>query len=64
MKFCVNVEVTLMPADRHVDMTQLTLSACDVPEKYDDSVLSSIAYILFFFTLSDWFGKLSTKHGR
>jgi len=64
MKFCVNLGVTLMHADRHVEMTQLTLSACDVPEKYDDSVLSSTAYILCFFTLNDWFWKLSTKHRR
>jgi len=64
MKFRVNLGVTLMHADRHVDMTQLTFSACDVPEKYDDSVLSSTAYILCFFILNDWFWKLSTKHRR
>ena len=53
-----------MHADRHVDMKQLTLSACDVPEKYVGSVLSSAAYILCFFTLNDQFWKLSTKHRR
>jgi hypothetical protein len=64
MKFCVKLGVTLMHADRHVDMTQLMLSPCDVPEKYDGSVLSSTANILCFFTLNDWIWKLSTKHGR
>jgi len=64
MKFCVNLGVTLMRADRHMDTTQLTLSACDVSEKYDDSVLSSTAYILCFFTLNDWFWKLRTKYRR
>jgi len=53
-----------MHADRPVDITQLTLSACDVPEKYDGSVLSSTAYILCFFTLISWFWKLNTKHRR
>jgi hypothetical protein len=55
MKFCENLGVTLMHADRHMDMTQLTLSVCDVPEKYDGSVLSSTAHTLCFFTLNDWF---------
>ena len=32
-----------MHADRPVDITQLTFSACDVLEKYDGSVLSSTA---------------------
>jgi hypothetical protein len=64
MKFFVNLGVTLMHADRHMDMTLPTLSACDVPEKYDDIVLSGTAYILCFFTLNDWFWKLSTKHRR
>jgi hypothetical protein len=47
MEFCVNVEVTLMHADRNVDVTQLTLPACDVPGNNDGSVLSSTAYIAF-----------------
>jgi hypothetical protein len=64
MKFCVNMGVTLMDADRHIDMTQLTFSAFVVPEKYDDSVLSSTAYILRFITLNDCVWKLSTKHRR
>jgi hypothetical protein len=64
MKFCVNLGVTLMHVDRPVDITQLTLSACDVPEKYDGSVLNSTAYMLCFSTLNDWFWKLSTKHRR
>jgi hypothetical protein len=64
MKFCVNLGVTLVHADRHMDMTQVVFSACDVPEKYDGSVLSSTAYKLCFFTLNDWFWKLSTKHRR
>jgi len=53
-----------MHADRSMDITQLMLSACDVPEKYDGSVSSSTAYILRFFTLNDWFWKLSTNHRR
>ena len=64
VKFCVNLGVTLMHADRHMDMKQLTLSACDMPEKYGGSVLSSAAYIFCFFTVSDRFWKLSTKHRR
>jgi len=53
-----------MHAVKHVDMTQLTFYAFVVPEKYDGSVLNSIAYILCFFTLNDWVWKLSTKHRR
>jgi hypothetical protein len=64
MEFCVNLGVTLIHSDRCVNMIQIMLSACDVPEKYDDSVLSSTAYILCFFTLNDWVWKLSTKHRR
>jgi len=64
MKFCVNLGVTLMHAVRHLDMTQLRFSTCDVPEKYDGSMLNSTAYILCFFTLNDWFWTLSTKHRR
>jgi len=37
-----------MHADRPMDITQLMLSARDVPEKYDGSVLSSTAYVLYF----------------
>jgi len=64
MKYCVNLGVTLMHAVRHMDMTQLIFSACDVPEKYDGNVLSSTTYILWFFTLNDWIWKLSTKYRR
>jgi len=53
-----------MHADRHLDMTQLMFSTCDVPEKYDGSMLNSTAYILCFLTLNDWVWKLSTKHRR
>ena len=48
MKFCENLGVTSVHADRHMDMIPLMLSACDVPAKYDGSVLSSIAQILCF----------------
>jgi hypothetical protein len=64
MKFCVHLGITLKHADRHMDMTQLTLSACDVPEKYEGGILRSTAYILCFLTMNDWFWKLSTNHGR
>jgi hypothetical protein len=56
MKFSVNLGVTLVHADRHMDMTQVMFCACDVPEKYDGSVLSSTAYKLCFFTWMTGFG--------
>jgi len=59
IKYCVNLGVTLMHADKPMDITQLMLSACDVPEKYDGSVLSSTAYVLYFH--SEW-QTLETEH--